>query len=117
MKPRSDVELLAELEKEVVNLQTTIAVLRRRIGGTNNATGTPSSLSVSVPEDLTVHDKPYLGMNIPEAARKYLQRVLKSLVITRRLPKPFGKVVYIVDPRTLWESSGLRWSARDARTN
>lgn len=73
MKPRSDLELLAELEKEVADLQTTIAVIKRRLG-TSAPTNGGEPLTVQMPDQGT-SGKPYLGMSILDASRKFLQRV------------------------------------------
>lgn len=75
MKTRTDVELLAELEKEVADLQTTIAVLKRRMGGSANGSQVVTNFAAITAPETNGHDKPYLGMSIPEAAKKYLQRV------------------------------------------
>jgi hypothetical protein len=73
MKTRSDTELLAELEKELADLQTTISFLKRRMGV--QANGAVAATAQGRPADTDSSDKPYLGMSILEASRKFLQRV------------------------------------------
>jgi len=75
MKSRSDVELLAELERELTELQTTIAVLKRRVGVQGSGPSTVNGAANHDDSARVAHDKPYLGMNILEASRKYLQRI------------------------------------------
>jgi hypothetical protein len=83
MKSRSDIELLAELEKECSELQTTIAVLKRKLGQPANDATSWSKNGASMfavglggtTSDSDSDSKPYMGMNIPDAAKKYLQRV------------------------------------------
>lgn len=73
MKPRSDVELLAELEKDLAELQTTIAVIKRRVGAGSQGNG-PDVAASALP-DHSGSGKPYLGMSILDASKKFLQRV------------------------------------------
>ncbi len=74
MKSRTDLELLAEMEAEFAELQTAIAVMKRRMGISSN--GTQASSRAHAPADGNQgQDKPYLGMSILEASRSYLQRV------------------------------------------
>jgi hypothetical protein len=66
-------ELLAELEKDLAELQTTIAVIKRRLGVSSHGNSEPSPTN-AVGEHVG-HGKPYLGMSILEASRKFLLSV------------------------------------------
>lgn len=74
-KTRSDVELLAELERELVEMQTAIAFLKRRVGGGSAGTAVPGHAQTANQENGGADEKPYLGLSVLDAARKYLQRV------------------------------------------
>lgn len=77
MKSRTDVELLAEMEAEFAELHTAIAVMKRRMGISTDPSAKPAGgrPSVAASNDLREHGKPYLGMSILEASRKYLKQV------------------------------------------
>jgi len=72
MKSRTDLELLADLEKDLAELQTTIAVIRRRLG--QPATH-PASTGGGNPDEPRGQGKPYLGMSVLDASKKYLRLV------------------------------------------
>lgn len=65
--------LLAELEQELADLQTTIAVLKRRMGLIDATQEEPSSIKTFRIQ--RSQGKPYLGMSILDAARKHLSSV------------------------------------------
>lgn len=73
MKSRTDLELLADLEKDMAELQTTIAVIKRRLG--QAATPSASTGHSGNHDEPRGQGKPYLGMSVLDASKKYLRLV------------------------------------------
>lgn len=67
---RTEVDLLADLERELADLQTTITVLRRKLG----VEGPPVTPAPSV-AGRGPQGEPFLGMSVLSASRKFLQQV------------------------------------------
>jgi hypothetical protein len=71
MKARTDLELLADLEKDLAELQTAISVIKKRLG----QAAPPSPTHVGSNDDQRVQGKPFLGLSVLDASKKYLRMV------------------------------------------